>query len=416
MRLFGIPIVVAMTAALAPLAAAPLTFEEAVALAGRTAGDAGAAAPLREEIAALRRSQLPTVRAEVTGNTSRTLDLFADGPLALRYASSVLAFDYPLWGGSSASARIDALRAKLARVETGGGLDDASYARLVAAFTDLYLIQKQTEVTRGFADEIEAMVSRSAELLTSGEISNLSAADREATALAYRSRLLELEARRIEAAARLRLLTGRDDEPTVILDLGQLPDRPQSAAVHDDAVDNAAIAVEESRVALESARNTGSFRALLSGFAGVGAAESEFRSQSSSGSFGIYGLRLNLSYPLIGGSNGVAIAQARAQLAQSVAARDAAIRAANARAAQYRLREQTASQRIVLMEQSIVVAKEREESLKRLIAAGVRPQSDLDRAREERLQREIDLVSARVDRWTSGQLLHRMTAGDGSRP
>ena len=135
------------------------------------------------------------------------------------------------------------------------------------------------------------------------------------------------EARRVEAAARLRLLTGRDDDPTVILDLSQLPDRPEIAAVHDDAVDNATIAVEESRVALESARNIGSFRALLSGFAGVGAAESDFRSVSSSGSFGIYGLRLNLSYPLIGGSNGVAVAQARAQLAQSIAARSYAARA-----------------------------------------------------------------------------------------
>jgi outer membrane protein TolC len=416
MRLLVIAIVVAMTAAGAQLGAAPLTFDEAVALAGRTAGDSAAAAPLRDEIAALRRSQLPNVRAEVTGNTSRTLDLFAEGPLAVRYASSVLAFDYPLWGGSSASARIDALRAKLARVETGGGLDDARYVQIVDTFTDLYLIQKQNEVTRGFADEIEATVSRSEELLARGEISNLVAADRRATALAYRSRLLDLEARRVEAAARLRLLTGRDDDPTVILDLSQLPARPEIAVVHDDAVDNATIAVEESRVALESARNTGSFRALLSGFAGVGAAESDFRSVSSSGSFGIYGLRLNLIYPLIGGSNGVAVAQARAQLAQSIAARDAAVRAANARAAEYRLREQTASQRIALMEQSIAVAKEREESLTRLIAAGVRPESDLDRAREERLQREIDLVSATVDRWRAAQLLRRMSAGDGARP
>lgn len=392
-------------------AAEPLTFDQAITLAAGRAGDATAAAPLRAEIAALRRSQLPSVRAEVTGNTSRTLDLFAEGPLAVRYASSVLAFDYPLWGGSSTRARMDALRSKLQRVETGAGLDDARYTQIVDAFADLYVIQRQTEVTRTFAERIEEAVKRSEELLSKGEISNLIATERQESALAYRTRLLDLEARRIEAASRLRLLTGLESEPSVSLDPAAVREiAADAASFRDDVLDNANIAVEESRSRLEIARSGGGFRAFLSGFAGVGAAESDFRSQRSSGSFGIYGLRLNLVYPLIGGSSGVAIAQAQADLARSIAVRDEAMRAASVRAAEWKLRQETAARRAVLMEQSIDAARRRVDSLQRLVEGGVRSESDLAIARDDLLQREIDLLQTQIARWKAAQVLARMTS------
>ena len=408
---------IAILAALAAVAAhaQTLSFEEAVARAGKTAGTAPITEPLRAEISALRLSRWPSVRAEVLGSASQTFDPFVAGPLEVLQASSVLAFDYSLWGPDPMRARLEALQSMVRRLESSGGLSDAKFAEVLSAFADLYLVQRQMEVVRPIADQSAAEATRSSELLAAGEISNLIASGRNEVALAYKARLLDLESRRIDAAGRLRLLTGVETEPVIVVDLSKLPSRDGSLArVRDDSVDQAIVALEQGVVQTTKVRKGSGFQALLSGFAGFGSGHSDFRDIESSGAFGVYGLRLHLIYPLTGGATDIAVAEARLEQARAAAARDAALQAARARAAEYALRIETTTRRMELLEQSVAIGKAREESLQRLVAAGVRPENDLTRAREERNQREIDLIAVAVDRWKAAQLLARMTLSGGA--
>jgi hypothetical protein len=410
--------VMAMLVAALASAAPPLTFDRALELAAQASGVETATEPLRAEIAALRRARLPAVRAEVQAGTSRTLDVFTEGPIDLQFANSVLAFDYPIWGGGWYSpAQVGALEAKLHRLESAHGLNDAQFAEVLDAFGELYLTQRQSEILGPAAERAQREAEGSAELLSRGDISNLTAAERTEIALAFRSRLLEIESRRVGAAARLQFLTGLDAEPVVELDIAAVPPRPATlTGVRDDSVDAAMIAVEDSRARVRLASETSGFRAFVTGFAGLETAQSDFQGVHSAASSEIWGLRFRLLYPLIGGSNGVLIAEARAGLAEANASYQLAMNAARRRASEYALRADTAGRRMTLLEESVQVAKLREESLARLVAGGIRPESDLGRAIEERARREVDLLAAGIERWKMTQLLARMTAAGADRP
>lgn len=381
-----------------------LTFEDAVGLVAKNSP----APKISSDIGGLR-SRLPNVRIETTGNTSRTLDFFSDGPFEARYASTVLAFDVPLWDGRASDARISAVASRLRRIAARDRVDDARYAQLLDAFSDLYLAQKESDSVAALSELFSEQESTTERLRTAGEISNLAAAERTEITLALRMRLLEIQARRIDAAAKLRLLTGVEAEPKVALDLSQ-PSAAQvtSAGITDDSVQAATVAVDASRERVREMAMLSGFRATLSGFGGYGGASSRFRDSTSRGSFGVYGLRVNLSYPLFRGRGGVEDVEARAGLAEAEALRDSAIETARLREAEYRMREETARRRIAVLEESINVAKLREESLQRLVKAGMRSESDLDHARSERVRREGDLLAVRVERWKAAQLLTRM--------
>jgi outer membrane protein TolC len=386
-----------------------LTFEDAMVL---VAKNSPAAPPVPTGIGGLR-SRLPDVRVETTGNTSRTLDFFADGPFEVRYASSVLAFDLPLWDGGASEAHIASVEGKLRRLAAHDRVDDARFEQLLDAFSALYLAQKESAVIGAVTELLSEVESRSARLAAAGEMTNLAATERSEIALAFRSRLLEIQARRIDAAARLRLLTGVEAEPKLVLDLSQpAPAAVTSENATDDSVQAATMALEASRLRLREVTMFSGFRATLTGFGGFGSASSRFRDNSSRGAFGVYGLRLNLSYPILRGGGSIAVVEARADVAQSEANRAAAVETARLRAAEYRVREETSRRRIDLLQQSIEVSKQREESLQRLVSAGIRSDSDLAQARGERVRREADLLAAQVERWKAAQLLARMTTAE----
>jgi outer membrane protein TolC len=403
-------------------AGSTLTFDEALSLAAARSSVTSSTAPLRLEVADLRRARLPNVRAEIAGNTSRTLDLFSEGPLEVRYATSVLAFDYSLWDGGATSARINSVEAKLRRISSRNAMDDARFHELLNAFGDLYLAQRQSEVLRPLYDHLSANNDTISSQLAAGEISNLTAADRREIALGFESRLLEIESRRIDAVTKIRLFTGLEAEPRLVIDLQSAPSSRDAGrgpgegpSVADDSVKVTTLAVDDSRARLREVQASSGFRATLSGFAGVGAAQSEFRHIASDGSFGVYGVRVLVSYPLFRGTSAIALAEARADVEESLASRNAARDAARLRAEEYRFQEQTAQKRISLMEQSVETAKQREESLQRLVAGGLRSEGDLAQAQAERVRRETDLLAIEIDRWKAAQLLARMTAAGDTR-
>ncbi len=387
-----------------------LTFDEAIVLAGanRSRPPFGTS---RSEIAALRRSALPSVRAEVTGNVSRTLENFTADPLDLRSTTSVLAFDYPLWDARLTRARVESAEAKLRRLSDTGRLDDGRFMQLVEDFGQLYLAQRQTELLRPLYERLWNESNRSAQLVSTGEITNLAAADWRETALAFGSQLLELEARRIDAAAKLQLLTGLEHEPIVTIDLGDTPtDATATAALRDDQMEASRAAVEDSGLTLRQVIASTRLQATLSGFVGLSAADAVFRDVNSHGAFGVYGLRVHLSYPLLGGTAAIQIAEARAALEQTLIWRDAALDAARTRVADYRLRAQIADRRIALYRQSIDAARDREESLQRLVRGGLRSPNELVRAEAERTRREAELLAAEIERWKASRLLARIVS------
>lgn len=387
-----------------------LTFDEAVVLAGGGSSPS-TGGPLRSQVAALRRSLLPSVRLETTANVSRTLDMFADGPLDMRSTQSVLAFDYPLWNSGLTRARIDSVEGKLRRLGEGARLDDSRFNQLLDVFGQLYLAQRQSALLRPLYERLSDEASRSALLVSTGEITNLAAADWREIALSFGSQLLELDARRIDAAARLQLLTGLEEEPTVVIDVGEARvDAEAAASQRDDQSAAMNVAVEESRLRLQEVMAANRLRASLSGFVGFGAAESQFRGIRADGAFGVYGLRVHLSYPLLGGAAAIQIAEARVGLQQTLAWQDTAKEAARMRASEYRLRAQIAERRIALLNQSVAAARDREESLARLVSGGLRAQSDLVRAKAERTRREVDLLASEIERWKAARLLARITA------
>ncbi len=389
-----------------------MTFDEAMTLAA--ARTSVSSTPLTLEADAIRRARLPNVRAEIAGNTSRTLDLFSEGPLEVRYATSVLAFDYPLWDGGATASRIRALQSKLRRAANRVAMDDARFNELLNAFGDLYLAQRQSEVIRPLYDRFSEQDKHVADLVARGDMSNLTAADRREIVLGFESRLLEIEARRIDALSKIKVLTGVQSEPILVLDTTTAAPA-EDASVADDAVKATGVAVENARARLHDVKSQSGFRAMLSGFAGVGAAQSEFRHIASDGSFGVYGLRVLVSYPLFRGPNTLAEAEARADLEETLSMERAARETAQLRAQEYRYQEGIADKRRELLTKSVETARLREESLQRLVAAGMRQESDLAQAQAERIRREADLLAIEIERWKAAQLLARMTAAGESR-
>jgi len=64
-----------------------------------------------------------------------------------------------------------------------------------------------------------------------------------------------------------------------------------------------------------------------------------------------------------------------------------------------------ADKRIALLAQAAGVARQREESVTRLVRAGVRTENDLVDATAEIARREGDLLAVRVERWKLEQQL-----------
>lgn len=372
----------------------PLTFTEAVALARRNSLDEDRG--IDRTLEGLGRRRLPDVRIEATGDTSRTLHPFTADPLESSVVSSILTATYPLYDGGAAEARIDAARAHLRR-DGNGPLTDTRFAVLVAAFGDLHSAQRQAELLEPLLAGLTAEAERSVRLLEEGAITTLTAAQRQEIATSYASRMLELELRRGEAAERLRELTGLPEEPRPVLDGPPPPAGPR--------VDSAAAMIAESEARLRHARAAAGFQATLSTWVGAAAGRSDFQNLQSSGTFGVYGLRVHLSHPLFRPDSRIAVTEARADLELARTAADDARRAAGAQRGALARSARAAEKRLALLQTGVEQARLSEESMSRLVAAGLRTESELLYARAEHTRRRMDLVAAEVERWKAARLL-----------
>jgi hypothetical protein len=312
----------------------------------------------------------------------------------------------------AALARVDALRARLNRTGAAS-LIAPDVPQVIDAFASLYLAQQQEKIVGTLNDSLNELEARSEKLLESGDVSNITALERREAALAVRSEMLDIEGRRLAADAQLRRLIHLDNG---VLDNGVLDNGALDPAVDiQPLVDLTAVPesvaalpatanqsfVEESRARLREAEAGRRPRVTLSGYGGIGTAQSNFRSESSEGSFGVYGVRINFILPLFDRATQLSIVEARAQEAEAVAAVQPRPMAGNSL-----LLPDPAliAKRIELLRESATVAAEREASLARLVDAGVRPEGDLFRARYERVHRELDLLAAQLQSWKELQL------------
>lgn len=379
-------------------ASEPLTFDEAIVLAMR----AGAGAELDHSPAQLPRRQSPEIRLETAGNAGRALDPFSSDILDTEALTTALTVHYPLWDGGAYRAQVEALEARAAKGHVH--LGDARFATLVGAFGDLYLAQEQEVVLRPLHARLAAEAEKAMRLLEAAEITALEASGRRSLAAAYASQLLEVDIRRENASARLRELAV-DPPATVTLD--ESPAAPHVAAdsvVLDDRVRSGSRALAESRARERAIAASSGFTATLSALAGATTARSEYHDVTSTGTFGVYGLRVHLSYPLWRNAS-VASAEARMAVHESARLQAEASEAARQRLASLQRDENAEARRIALLQQQLEEARLAAASVERLARAGLRPASDVAFATAEVERRRLDLLAARVQRWKIVQQL-----------
>jgi len=337
----------------------------------------------------------PVVRLESTVQSARSQELFVRTPFDLRAATMTLAVDYPLRDGgyraaADAIAQADAADVRAAQT----AVSDADFNALLDAFGELYVARAALARANAPSED------RTQTLLASGQISNATAAAWQERALALRARQLDLELRKVDAEARLQELLGDVGEIAPVLDVPSALPPPPALAAAERRVERARLFVRE----MEARRRP---NVTLSGYAGAGAANSTFAGTTSSGAFGIYGVRVQLSLPLFDHTSDADVARAELELARAEADRDAALREAGRAAAQETRRIEAEKKRIAILAESYDVARRRQESMARLAGAGLRTDADALAAAGEVAERAMRLDEARVEEWKSTQRLRR---------
>jgi len=347
----------------------------------------------------------PTIRLETSTGVSRSQDLFFESPYESRSASAVVSFDYPLFDGTARS-----IAGRIARNESEQtpAISDADFELLLDAYAELWLASVDRTRARQVSDDVLAIVNRGPELLRKGTISNITAAQWEESALAIRSRVLDLELRKLDAATKLAVFVDGDVKP--VIDVSAIPASIDAGAAveHHPEVIAASRRVERARLAVEQAESRRRPDFGLTGFAGIGAADATFRREQSQGTFGIYGLRFRMSYPLRDGGFASELSRARRELARTERERDAIARRVQTTVAVELLRIDAQRKRIELLTEALDVSNRRQQSLVRLVAAGVQPDVEALRAAAESLAREGRLDEARVEQWKAWQRLRRL--------
>ncbi len=347
-----------------------------------------------------------SIRLETSTGVSRSQDLFFESPYESRSASAVVALDYPLFNSGTRSIAERIARNERDQAQQALALSDSDFNTLLDAYGDLWLANAESSRTKTLSTDVLNVVNRGPQLLEQGKISNITAAQWEESALAIRSRLLDLELRKLDATTKLGQYIDDQVEPAIDFNITSI-DSEAAVQRHPD-VAAASQRVERARLAVEQVENRRRPDFGLSGFAGIGAADATFRGEQSQGTFGIYGLRFRMSYPIHDGALAGDLSRSRRELARAEAERDIAVRRVRMMVTAEMLRIDAQRKRIELLKEAVDVSHQRQQSLVRLVAAGVQPDIEALRAAGETLAREVRLDEARIDQWKAWQRLRRL--------
>ena len=338
---------------------------------------------------------LPTVRAETTYSNAENLNLLTESPIRLDAVTAIVSVDYPLLDIGADRRRLAALRADAQLLRSRARDEsDRVFHETLDAFAQLYLAEQRIQLLRDSVASAASLRQRARTKLEAGEISNITAARWQDQALATESALLDLELQRLDAETRLKQLIGDSSSESLraFLDLEDHPITRTADVETDFTVTRASLALQEATALRRP-------QLLLSAFGGV--AETNL----DDGTLGIYGVRLSLTLPMVDAASARRIAEARIQLEEATRVRAATETATRNRIDLLRLAMSAAEKRLALMQNAVDVAKQRQESVARLVVAGVRPEADLVDAANEIARRESDLLAVRVEKWKLAQQL-----------
>ena len=393
--------------ALSASAQVTLTFPNAIERAMRTRAGATTYADHAAILDALPFRTLPTVRAETAFSSAENLNLLSESVGRIDAFTAVVSVDYPLLDAGAERRRIAALRAD-AQILRRRAVDEAEdvFRETLEAFAQLYTAEQRIKLLHDGAARAAQLRVRARTMLEAGEINTITATQWQDQALATESQLVDLELQRLEAETRLKQLIGDTSSEglraSLTLDEGEplLREIKVDAIVETDAaVARASLVQERQRLALQEAVALRRPQVLLSAFGGVAAVPSTFRGDADEGAFGIYGMRVTLSLPMFDASTARRLAEARLQFEEATRVRSITEVATRNRIDLLWLAMAASEKRIKLLTDAVEVARQRHESVTRLVLAGVRAEADLVETANAVARRESDLLAVRVDRW-----------------
>jgi outer membrane protein TolC len=372
--------------------AATLTFDEAYARALKAHGLDTAFLAGIKRLQEPARWGLPQLRFETSAQRGENVDLRSDGIVRLENTTSILSVDVPL-RDRGARARREANIATDALLFRRRALDEADdvFRRTLDAFARLYVAERRIDLLTDAANRSGGLRERAKTMLAAGTIDNLTAAAWEEQALSMETQLVDLDIQRLDAEARLRQVIGyTGDEPIeVVADLEHL----QPSAAPRETLDHATLLERKRRLALDELQAQRKPQMLLTGFGGT------------AGGSGIYGVRFSLILPSFDAAR---VAQAQLELEEAERAKNAAAEATTSETQQVRLQLASVDKRIKLHERTVELARARQQSVARLVAAGARSELQLVNAADEVVRRESDLLALRVERWKLRQTEHHL--------
>ena len=384
-----------------------ITFPAAVERAMRMRAGTATYADQASILDALPFHTLPTVRAETAYSSAENLNLLSERVDRFDAFTAVVSVDYPLLDGGAERRRVATLRAD-AQILRRRAADEAEdvFRETLEAFAQLYTAEQRINLLHSGAARAAELRQRARIMLESGEINNITAAQWQDQALATESQLVDLELQRLEAETRLKQLIGDTSSEGLRASLVLDDDQPMLREIKvekivetDAAVARASLVQERQRLALQEATALRRPQVLLTAFGGVATVPSTFQTNADEGTFGIYGLRVSLSLPMFDPAAARRLAEARLQLEEATRVRAVTETATRNRIDLLWLALAAAEKRIKLLTDAVEVSKQRQESVTRLVLAGVRPEAELVETANAVARRESDLLAVRVDRW-----------------
>lgn len=355
---------------------------------------------------------VPTVRAEAGINSARDVNILTSGVTTFDSLTALVAVDYSLYDAGARASRRNVMATDLALLEFGA-LDDReqAYRETLDAFARLYTASRQIEVLGDAVRRAARLRERAQRLLRVREISTVTAAQWRDQAYIVESQLLDLQLQRLTAETRLKELMGDTSTTPLRVELkisegeGSPHDfRLAHLAQADSSVVRARIEEEKRKTIAREAASLRKPQVSASAFAGFASIPGRV-AEAEDQNFGIYGLRVNLALPMFDAASAMRLAQTSIELEHASRARRSAENAARDRLEILWLSLAGTEKRVSLLTDSVEIARERQQSIMRLVNAGIGTEVDLFNAVFDLARREAELVAARVERWRLRRLM-----------
>jgi outer membrane protein TolC len=409
----------AMTAlwlALDANAATQMTFEQILARVEETHDVSPAAIQAAELLdSPPPRISFPILRIETSATTANSVDFFARNAYRYDALTSLVSVDYPLIDGGirEKQVRVAKLEAQTFRQRLRESSDNL-FRETLDAVARLYAAQERLRILNAGLQRAVEMRERARQMLEMQEITNVTAAQWQDEAIVAESQLLDLELQRLEAETHVRQLMGdTSGEPfEVAIAIAFTPESralalaadPEPLIASDQGVTRATMLFERKKLELEEAEAARKPQVMMSAFGGVTALRDI---GNENGGYGMFGLRFTVSLPMFDAATARRVAEARLQTEQASLERRTTTDLIRRQTSTLWLGIASLEKRIGLLQQMVDVGRNREASVIRLVAAGLRPENDVAQVAADRARRESDVLAARVELWKYQQILKR---------